>query len=218
MTKSERVLWGGGTPRSFRPLWIAEELNLQYDYKPIGPRTGETQTLEYSQLNRKQKIPFLQDGDVALSESVAICRYLLERYGPGDLLQPADVKTRVKQDEWVCYIYGEIDETSLNVVRRHGDLSAVYGEAPAAVASAKTYAEKHLSIVGQYLSQHPYLVGEQFGLADVLLMSCLDWAGFYGLDVPEVLMTYKEGLSERPAYQRAFALNYPQLAAKQSAS
>ena len=50
---------------------MAEELGIHYEHKPIGPRTGETQT-EYQQLNRKQKIPFMQDGDVKLSESLAI--------------------------------------------------------------------------------------------------------------------------------------------------
>ena len=36
--------WGAGTMRTFRPLWIAEELGLEYTLHVIGPRTGETQT------------------------------------------------------------------------------------------------------------------------------------------------------------------------------
>ncbi|MED6301962.1 MAG: glutathione S-transferase family protein, partial [Pseudomonadota bacterium] len=45
------TIWGTSTPRSFRPLWMAEELGIRYEHKPIGPRTGETQTPEYQQLN-----------------------------------------------------------------------------------------------------------------------------------------------------------------------
>ena len=69
-------IWGAGTARTLRPIWMAEELNLKYTLHPIGPRTGETQTQQYSKLNPKQKVPILQHDDFVLSESVAICRYL----------------------------------------------------------------------------------------------------------------------------------------------
>ena len=101
-------IWGAGTTRTFRPVWTAEELNLDYDLVPIGPRTGETQTPEFTRLNPKQKIPALVDGDLTLSESVAMCRYLIGRYGDAStLLIPADIETRAREDEWVCYCYGE---------------------------------------------------------------------------------------------------------------
>ena len=41
------TIWGTGTPRSFRPIWVAEELGIEYEHRAIGPRTGETQTPEY---------------------------------------------------------------------------------------------------------------------------------------------------------------------------
>ena len=113
-------VWGAGTMRTLRPLWVLEELGLPYHLAPIGPRTGETQTLEYTKLNPKQKIPFLKDGSVKLSESVAMSRYLIERYGDEEGLSiPATIEARAKEDEWVCYVYGELDETSLYVMRRH---------------------------------------------------------------------------------------------------
>jgi glutathione S-transferase len=92
---------------------MAEELGVAYEHRPIGPRTGETQTSEYQQLNLKQKIPFMEDGDVKLSESLAICRYLRDQYPSTALLLPRDPSTKAKEDEWCCYIYGELDETSL---------------------------------------------------------------------------------------------------------
>ena len=134
------TIWGTSTPRSFRPLWMAEELGIRYEHKPIGPRTGETQTPEYRQLNRKQKIPFLQDGDVKLSESLAICRYLRDQYPSEQVLTPQDLVTKAKEDEWCCYIYGELDETSLYVMRRHGDLGMIYGESETTVNASRAYA------------------------------------------------------------------------------
>ena len=107
-------IWGAGTMRTLRPLWVLEELGLAYQLAPIGPRTGETQTEEYTELNPKQKIPLLKDGSVKLSESVAMSRYLIERYGDEESLYiPSTIEARAKEDEWVCYVYGELDETSL---------------------------------------------------------------------------------------------------------
>ena len=205
------TIWGTGTPRSFRPLWMAEELGIRYQHKPIGPRTGETQTPEYQQLNRKQKIPFVQDGDVKLSESLAICRYLRDKYPSEQVLKPQDLFTKAKEDEWCCYIYGELDETSLYVMRRHGDLSMIYGESETTVNASRAYAEKHFEVVGQLLQARTYLVSDQFGLADLFLMSCIDWANTYQVGLPDSLHNYHAHIAERPAYMRAMKLNYPDL-------
>lgn len=201
--------FGAGTSRTFRPVWTAEELNLDYELVPIGPRTGETQTDEYTRLNPKQKIPVLVDGTFILTESVAICRYLINKYGgESTLYSPSDMEAHAKEDEWVAYIYGEIDETSLYVMRRHGDLKAIYGEAPQALDAARNYALKHLGVVAAHLKDKQFLVGNRFGVADIFLMSCLDWAFHYGLDLAESLKRYRNAISHREAYKRAFTRNF----------
>jgi len=190
---------------------MAEELGVAYEHRPIGPRTGETQTSEYQQLNLKQKIPFMEDGDVKLSESLAICRYLRDQYPSTALLLPRDPSTKAKEDEWCCYIYGELDETSLYVMRRHGDLGMIYGESETTVKACRTYAEKHFEIVGQLLEERAYLVGNQFGLADLFLVSCIDWANAYHVALPQSLHDYHAHIAQRPAYLRAMKVNYPDL-------
>lgn len=202
-------IWGSGTSRTFRPVWTAEELNLEYELVSIGPRTGETQTAAYTELNPKQKIPVLVDGSLVLSESVAICRYLIHRYGSsGTISLPAETEMQAKEDEWVSYVYGELDETSLYVMRRHGDLRAIYGEAPHALEAARDYAVKHLGVTAEYLRDKQFLVGNRFGLADIFLVSCLDWALNYGFSLPDSLMRYRQAITERKSYKDAFVANF----------
>ena len=210
--QDEITIWGVSTPRTFRPIWTAEELGLAYKHLPIGPRTGETLTAEYTQLNPKQKIPFATDGSVGFSESIAISRYLVNKYAARTgFYRPTGLIDQAKEDEWICYIYGELDETSLYVMRRHGDLQKIYGSAPAAVESSKIYAEKHLNIIDQHMSTTQFVMGEEFGLADIILCSTLDWTHFYGFDLPDKLREYRHRAMQRPAYQKAFAINYPDL-------
>ncbi len=203
-------LWGIETPRTFRAIWVAEELGLAYELNPIGSRTGETRTKEFTALSRKQKIPFLVDGDVYLSESLAICRYLRDAY-PGGLWVPESLTEKAKEDEWCSYIYGELDETSLYVMRRHGELAEIYGGSAEVVAGCKAYAERHFEVTAYYLNGHAAIMPGGFGLADIFLVSCIDWAHFYDVAVPGALNDYKNAIGERPAYQRAMQINYKKL-------
>ncbi len=205
------TLWGAGTPRSFRPIWMAEELGLEYKHLPIGPRTGETQTPEYTEMNRKQKIPFMSDGDIRLSESLAICRYLLGAYPNGDVFLPETLKDKAKEDEWCCYIFGEMDESSLYVMRRHSDLADIYGGSKEVVQSAGQYLQRHLRVLEGHLNGREFLMDGGFSLPDLMLVSCLDWALFYGLELPEMLNHYRDRIAERPAYARAMQVNYAEL-------
>ena len=191
-----------------RPIWVAEELGITYDLKPIGPRTGETQTSEFTLLNPKQKIPLLVSGSLCLSESLAICRYLTTAF-PGDVLYlPKTPEARAREDEWCCYIYGELDETSLYVMRRHGDLGHIYGNAPEVVSAAGDYALKHFAVTAERLGEQQSVLPEGFGLADIMLMTCLDWAIAYRLTLPTGLIRYHRHIAQRPAYQRAKAANF----------
>ncbi len=208
-TQNQRIeLWGAGTTRTLRPIWVAEELGVPYVLRPIGARTGETQSPEYKQLNPKQKIPLLVDGSIRLSESLAICRYLIDKFPGEAVYQPITPVERAQEDEWCCYIYGEIDETSLYVMRRHRDLEHIYGSAPVAVASAAEYATRHLNVVNDLLHQREFVLEKGFGLADIILTTCLIWALAYSVEVPGQLVEYKDRIVARPAYLRAAAINF----------
>ncbi len=202
------TLWGAGTVRTLRPIWVAEELGLAYDLKPIGPRTGETRTSEFKALTPKQKIPLLIHGDFRLTESLAICRYLTEAFPGPAIYRPMSPQERAREDEWCCHIYGEIDETSLYVMRRHGDLGEIYGSAPMVVEASRDYAARQLRAACQLLDGRATVLDGGFGLADVFLQSCLDWAVVYRVDVPTGLATYRERIFERQAYRRAMQQNY----------
>ena len=137
---NERILWGVGTSRTIRAHWALHELGLDFELRPILPRTGETQTAEFTALSARQKIPLLQDNGLVLTESAAIVTYLSDAYGGADnRLMPVDPRARARCLEWCFFVISELDATSLYVMRRHGDLRHIYGEAPPANAAAAEY-------------------------------------------------------------------------------
>jgi len=208
MKPSVLKIWGAGTARTLRPIWMAEELSLDYELFPIGPRTGETQTKEYSDLNPKQKIPLIQDGDFVLSESLSICRYLQNKYPSESVLLPSTKEEIAKEDEWCNYIYGEMDETALYVMRRHYDLTEIYGKSPIVVESCREYLDRHLAIVDKHLKNNETLLGTGFGVADIMLVTCLDWAKFYKFDLLKATMDYHNRMINRSNYIQARNINY----------
>jgi glutathione S-transferase len=207
------TLWGVGTSRTIRAHWAMHELGLSYKSKPIGPRTGETKTAEYTRLNPRQKIPLLQDGDFCIGESAAIVAYLSRTYStPDRSLIPVTQREFAAWLEWCFFIVAELDSTSLYVMRRHraDALGHIYGVAPEVVAQAGEYFRQQLRHVEVALTDgRTFLMGDQFTSADILLTTCLDWAIAYGVGICDNAQPYLERIQGREAYRRAVAANVP---------
>ena len=206
--RKEIKLWGSGTARTLRPIWMAEEMDINYELIPIGPRTGETQTQEFTEINPKQKIPAMQCKELNLSESLAICRFMQKNYSSENIYIPSDETDIHKEDEWCNFIYGELDETSLYVMRRHYDLKEIYGESPIVVDACRKYFMRQLDVVENHLESRDTILESGFGLADIFLMTCLDWAIFYEFSLPKNINQYRDRIALRPAYQKSMKINY----------
>lgn len=207
------TLWGVGTSRTIRPHWAMHELGLAYKTRPIGPRTGETKTAEYSKLNPRQKIPLLQDGDFCIGESAAIVAYLSRMYSTAERsLTPEAPHEYAAWLEWCFFIVAELDSTSLYVMRRHraDALGPIYGIAPEVVAQAGEYFRQQLRHVEVALADdRQFLMGDRFTSADILLTTCLEWAIAYGVGICDNAQPYLDRIRKRDAFQRAIAANVP---------
>ena len=170
---SQRTLWGIGSARAFRVHWALHELSLDYETKPVRTRTPAMETPEFQAVSPRTKIPVFQDGDLKLFESCAIVTYLARTYDSDDCrLLPTDSAGRARCDEWSYFVAMELDGTSLYVIRRHGDLPEIYGEALAAVDCASEYFIRQIAVPdAEFSDGRPYLLGEQFRTADIFLTS-----------------------------------------------
>jgi glutathione S-transferase len=195
-----------------RVHWMLLELGLDYVCHPIHSRTGETLTDEFKRLNPRHKIPVLRHGALVLTESAAILHYLGEIFsGAAEVYVPRDAVDRARLHEWCFFIMSELDAGSLYVVRRHDGLPQIYGAAPDAVEAAKGYFLHHLEAMAARVGrEHPYVLGDQLSVADILLTTCLDWAASCGIALPEPWSHYRQRVALRPAYQAALKKNFPQ--------
>lgn len=86
----------------------AAAINLQMSMKQLNMGVGENKKPEYTKINPQQTVPAIVDGDFILTESRAICIYLIEKYGKDDSLYPEDVKTRAVINQRLYFDMGTL--------------------------------------------------------------------------------------------------------------
>jgi len=157
-------------------------------------------------------VPFYEDDRVKIGESAAIVTYLADRHGGDILAMPAPgTEARAILQDRTLFVMTEID-ARIYTIRMHADppigLSETYGAAPVAVDAAKRMVDRQLQEAARWLENgSAYVSGQQFGVVDILLTTCLEWARLYGLDLPELLGDYRERIASRPGYEKAMAQN-----------
>jgi glutathione S-transferase len=207
------VLWGTGTSRVMRAHWILRELDLPYQNHPIRTRTPDMDRPEFAAISPQKKIPILQHGNLVLSESSAIVTYLAERFGSAadrrDPLIPSDPAQRAHYFQWVSFACMELDATSLYVLRRHADLTHIYGDAPNANQTAREYFDRMVGSAVQRMPANGFLLGDTFSGADIIMTTCLLWGRRYGRPLPDRFDDYLSLTTSRPAYQAALDANKP---------
>ena len=189
--------------RSLRPVWMCEEMGLPYQLHmlPFPPRV---QRKDYLAINPLGTVPWLQDGDITLSESAAMCQYLAARYGEGHW----DVAAHDPQ--YGNYLnalhFGEATLTfPQTLLLRYAHFESPERRQPQVVEDYTRWFMGRLKALPLRLQGQPYLCGERFTAADISVGYALLVNTYLDLDQawPQEVHAYWERLRERPALQRA---------------
>jgi glutathione S-transferase len=187
--------------RGLRAAWLCEEMGLAHTFVPVSFPPDEN----YGKLNPFGTVPFLQDYDVSMSESVAMMLYVAQKYGPTDALPLVDDERFAKVLQFT--LLGE------------ASLSALMTPLLAARFGAPDDKKRNWSVVGiesrlkgtidriwDALGDREFLVGPGLTLADISVATALRiWNRGVGQDLPATLQAYYERLLDRPACKRAMA-------------
>lgn len=148
--------------RSFRALWMLEELGVPCELQPLNLQAGEHKRAEYLALNPSGKVPTLVDGDMVVSESAAICTYLGDKYPEARLAPPLDSPERGSYLKWIFFSVGCIEPAFTDhVLKRESPNSRVAWGSFDSVVSVLTDA----------LAAKPYLLENWFTAAGIMVGS-----------------------------------------------
>ncbi len=98
-----KLFWAPQT-RSTRAIWMLEEAGIKYEMELVDIRSPDRKnSKEFLAASPMGKVPAIIDGDVAMSESAAICIYVADRYAAGKLAPAIDDASRGQYLYWTIY-------------------------------------------------------------------------------------------------------------------
>jgi glutathione S-transferase len=193
-----KLYWAPQT-RSARALWMLEELGVDYERVLVDIRAPDRQDSdEFRKASPMGKVPALVDGDVAMSESAAICLYLADRYAPGVMAPRIDEPGRGQFLYWLMYTPAVIEPAMSEKFN---------GIEPAPQRSGWGDFELMIETFENGLGKNTWILGDQFTAADVMLgSSAVFLRAFEMLPPSEALESYADRCLARPAYARVMAM------------
>jgi glutathione S-transferase len=194
--------------RSFRPLWLLEELEIPYTLRllPFPPRALARHFLQDNPLGT---VPLVVDGATRLTESAAICQYLAARHSPGALDVAVDDPAFGAYLNWL-----HMSDATLTfpqtLVLRYAHFEPAERKLPQVAADYSRWFLARLRAVDAALQTNAWLCAGRFTAADVAVGYALMLAGHLGLadQFPDAVARYWQRLQQRPAFQRALAAQH----------
>ncbi len=202
--------------RSFRPLWLLEELGLPCTLKmlPFPPRALAR---DYLQENPLGTVPLWIDGQLRMTESAAICEYLAARHSPGEL------NVAVGDPAFGSYLnWLHMSDATLTfpqtLVLRYAHFEPAERQQPQVVEDYSRWFLARLRAVDAALQVHDedqgpdrsWLCAGRFTAADVAVGYALLVASHLGLSAQfsPAVAAYWARLQQRPAFQRTLAIQH----------
>jgi len=187
--------------RSLKVLWTLEELGI--DYSSIS-----VDLLAENPLTRSPhpfgKVPYLVDGDISISETLAICIYLCEKT-EGNLLYPTNIETKASVNTWLSFAATELESSIWGLLKqlvfvpeekRNADL-VLYFTSEANKAISQLSIDENLQ----------WIACNEFTLADIFIAQMLQWAKACGITLPSPADAYLDKTLKRASYYRAVEKN-----------
>jgi len=190
--------------RGLRVVWLCEEMGVPWELATVSYPPSDA----YRALHPLGTVPFLEDGDVRMSESVAMLLWIARRHGPTPLL-PEEPAAQARVLELAVMSEATIGAQINGLLMTK--FAAPDGEKATWLARAlEERTARAIDLVAERLGAGPFLAGDAFTLADIAVSTTLGmWKGVLGKELPASLVAWRERLAERPAYQRAAKTQKP---------
>jgi glutathione S-transferase len=189
--------------RSFRPLWMLEELGLAYELKmlPFPPRMFAK---EYLALNPLGTIPLMIDGETRMTESSGICHYLGTKYGPTPLIVGVDEPAYGAFLNWMYFSDATLTFPQ-TLVLRYSQLEPEERRNPQVAGDYAKWFLGRLRAVEAAAGKAETLCADRFTAADIVIGYALRLAENIGLskDFGPNVTTYWQRLQARDGFNRA---------------
>jgi len=198
--QSPRLKLYHATPsRSSVAMWMLEEIGEPYTLELLDLKRGDQRKPEYLALNPMGKVPTLVDGDVVVSEVSAICCYLADAYPKAGLAPAISDPRRGQYLKWLFFAPSCVEPAMID--------KALNRPAPQRGMSGWADYDTVIEVLRAATAKaSPYILGDAFTAADVVIGAGLNWGmQFKLLPTLDEFVAYTDNIKKRPALQRQIA-------------
>ena len=198
-------LYGNPRTSAGRCYLMLEECELKYEVVDLDIKSKQHKSQEYLKLNPNGKVPTLIDGDFVIWESLAINRYLAEKYKPELLGKSIESKSLIEQ--WSVWALAEFQPPLIDII-----IQTMFVPAPQKdekiIERAKAKLPEKFGVLNKSLENKEYMVDDKYSLADINLASVANIGLGLGMSYKEYphISTWLEKIKSRPAYKKVATL------------
>jgi glutathione S-transferase len=195
----ELTLYHAAPSRSSVVHWMLEEVGEPYELHLLSLKNGDNRKPEYLKVNPMGKVPALRHGEMVMTEVAAICTYLADAFPKAGLNVPIGDPRRGRYLQWLFFSPSCAEPAMMD---------RMFPRKEAAPRNAMGYGDYDTTfeVLADAVRGGPWILGEQFTAADVVVGSLLRW-GMMFKGVPErpEFVAYAQRCAARPAAKRANA-------------
>jgi glutathione S-transferase len=199
--------------RASRNIWLLEEIGCVWRLEPViqayrlsdpAAPDAHPNTLSpgFLALSPQGAIPVMEDGDLVLTESLAINLYLARAYG-GDLA-PRNPSEDALMQQWALYGATAVEPSALLLMYAHVDGKGGSPEGRAEIAGLVEKLRRPMAVLEAHLTAHGHMVGGRFTVADINMAEIVRYAASDAdlMSAYPKVSAWLEALHARPAFQR----------------
>lgn len=200
------ILFHTPNSRSLRPLWLLEEIGLDFELKTMTYDAEYFASDAYRDINPMGKVPALYDGDHLILESTVILEYILAKHDSSPL------SVEPEESDFGFYLtWLHMAESGLShyLAVYLGQLSGHdrYAVSEGFQSYVKYQAEKAFGMLDNHLAGRSFIAAGRFTAADISVGYSLFLATqLCGLHLPDRVQAYFEKLQDRPAWKKVVSI------------
>ncbi|MGZ0018801.1 glutathione S-transferase family protein [Nitrosomonas sp. wSCUT-2] len=184
-------------------LFTLTELGLDFQHVRINPFEKEKNSPEYLKLNPLTQVPTLVDGDLVLTEAVAINFYLARKYGAGKLWADR-LEDEALIYKWSLFAVTQMETACVDLIV-HRKVIDAKARNPDIIQAAEKKLKKPLEVLNNHLAGKDFLVTDKFTVADINMAGVLSYAlgGEFDFSPYREVARYLDSILSRPACKKA---------------
>lgn len=179
------TIYGVLRSRATRPLWLLSETDTAFTHVPVIQSYRLTDPLAldaplntlspaFLKISPQSAVPVMVDGDLVLTESLAITLHLARTYG-GDI-GPQNAVELAQAEQWALFGGISIDLPGIDIIYTYADGLAETPEGAAKIAAAVERLSRPLARLEAHFTTNDHLMANRFTVADIMVAECLRYS------------------------------------------